>query len=92
LSSPEELLDEIAETISRELEKCGEAAQKVLANLEVDENTYRALMVREVLREVMIAAQFAFPPHRNHTPEEVRAKALNLFHKNLERDKRLYLT
>lgn len=92
MSSPEELLGEIAETISKELGKRGDVVQKVLANLEVDEETYRALMVREVLREVMVAAQFAFPPHRNHTPEEVKAKALNLFHKKLERDERLYLT
>ena len=91
MSSPEELLDEMAETISKELGKRGDVVQKFLANLEVDEETYRALMVREVLREVMVAAQFAFPPHGNH-PEEVKAKALNLFHKKLERDERLYLT
>jgi len=90
MSNYEELLNEIARMLFRELEKREEEVQRMVSQLEVDEANYKKLMVREVISDITVDAQFAFPPMQNHTPKEVRAKALTILGKKFERDKRLF--
>ena len=91
MSNPDELLSEIVEIISKQLDTDQEAIQKILTKIDVDEENYKKLMILEVVGDVTIEAQFAFPPHKSRTPEEVKAKALNTLSRKLERDKRLFL-
>jgi len=90
MSNYEELLNEIARMLFRELEEREDEVQRMVSQLEVDEDNYKNLMVREVISDITVDAQFAFPPMRNHTPEEVKTKALAVFSKKFERDKRLF--
>ncbi|RLF12947.1 MAG: hypothetical protein DRJ69_00165 [Thermoprotei archaeon] len=57
----------------------------------VDEETYKQLIVREVVNRVSVDVTFAFPPYNNHTVREVKEKALKILRKCLERDRRIYL-
>ncbi len=84
------LLSSIADELMRRLEDSGDRVKRIVANLEINEEEYRRLMVCEVINEVIVDAQFAFPPHTLHTPSGVRAKALKLLEKFLERDERLF--
>ena len=87
----EQLLEEVAELARKKLSEQEASVKQVVANLEVNIETYVKLMVSEVVREFTVDAQFAFPPLQNHTPEEVKKKALEFLTKKFERDKRLYL-
>jgi hypothetical protein len=88
----ERLLAEIAELVKNKLDEQRATVKRIVANLEVDEQTYKRLMVSEVLKEMTVNAQFAFPPHQNHTPNQVKEKAVGFLAKKLERDKKLYLS
>jgi len=90
MSNYEELLNETAKMLFRELDEREEEVHRMVSQLEVDEANYKNLLVREVVGDITVDAQFAFPPMRNHTPEEVKAKALTIFCKKFERDKRLF--
>jgi len=86
----EALISEIVELLCERLEADGEKVRRIVANLEVDAKTYKHLLIREVVNGVYVDAQFTFPPHALHTPEQVKEKALKLLAKKLERDMRLY--
>jgi hypothetical protein len=88
------LLDEIAELLSRRLEDHMDEIEKITSYLEVNPAEYKILMIDEVVNdpEIHIGTQFAFPPMQNHSPEELKEKALRLLEKKLRRDRRLYLT
>lgn len=92
MSNPERLLEEISKMLFSRLEEREGEVQKVVSQLEVDEVKYKKLIVHEVVGNVIVDAQFAFPPMQNHTPEDVKVKALSILHRKLERDKRLYLS
>lgn len=85
MGDSEELLAEIAELISEELNKHEEVIQRILTKLAVDEKEYKALMVKEVVQDLWVEAHFA-------VSSTFWRKALDTFHKKLERDKRLFLT
>lgn len=86
----ERFLYELAATLMRKLEEESERVRRIVAGLEVDEQEYRRLTVNEVVNEVMVDAMFAFPPHTLHTSEGVKAKALKLLDRFLERDERIF--
>jgi hypothetical protein len=92
MNEVKQLLAEIAELVKEKLDEQSATVKRVVANLEVDEKAYGRLMVSEVLNEMMVDAQFAFPPHQSQTPDQVKEKAMNFLAKKLERDKRLYLS
>jgi hypothetical protein len=91
MNEAKQLLAEIAELVKDKLDEQRATVKRIVANLEVDEQTYKRLMVSEVVNKMMIDIQFAFPPNQNHTPDQVKEKAIDFLAKKLERDKRLYL-
>ena len=86
-----ELIKGIADMLEERLEKEDSIIERVVANLEVDKETYKQLMIREVLDNVWVAASVAVPPYEWRKPEEVKAEALRVLEKKLRRDRRLYL-
>jgi len=86
----ENLLSEIAEMVAKEIDNHIGDVRQMLPQLDVDEAEYKRLLVLEVVNDVVIEAQFAFPPHKSYSPDEVKNKASNIFRKKFERDKRLY--
>jgi hypothetical protein len=86
----EDLISEIVELLSKRLEADKKRIKRIVANLEVDEETYKRLLVKEVVNGIYVDAQFAFPPHTLYTPKQVEEKALELLAKKVERDERLY--
>ena len=86
----EDLISEVVKLLSERLEADEKREKRIVANLEVDKETYKQLIVKEVVNGVYVDAQFAFPPHILHTPEQVKEKALKLLEKKVERDARLY--
>jgi hypothetical protein len=91
MNEVEQLLAEIADLVKEKLDEQRTTVKRIVANLEVDEQAYKRLMASEVVNEMMVDAQFAFPPNQNHTPDQVKEKAMSFLAKKLERDKRLYL-
>jgi len=90
MSDVEEFLSKLADELMARLKVDGERVKRIVAKLEVGEEEYRRLMVTEVINEIIVDAQFAFPPHTLHTPSEVKAKAYRLLETFLERDERLF--
>jgi len=86
----EALLSEIVELLYERLEADEGRIRRIVATLEVDAETYKRLLIREVVNGVYVDAQFAFPPHTLYTPNQVKEKALKLLAKKVERDERLY--
>jgi len=87
----EQLISEIAELLWKELGADEARVRRVVAALEVDAETYKRLLIKEVVNGIYLDAQFALPPHTLYTPEQVKEKALKLLEKKVERDERLYL-
>jgi len=95
LNGAEELLEEIAVIV---MIKLGKEPYKNLVKrivdsnyVRVDEETYKQLIVKEVVKRVSVDATFAFPPYNYHTVREVKEKTLKILRKCLERDRRIYL-
>jgi len=86
----ENLLSEIAEMVAKELDDHLQDVRQMLPQLDVDEAEYKRLLLSEVVNDVVIEAQFAFPPHKSYSPDEVKTKALDVFRRKFERDKMLY--
>jgi hypothetical protein len=86
----EDLISEVVDLLYKKLEADEERLKRIVANLEVDAETYKQLLIKEVVNGIYVDAQFAFPPHNLYTPEQIKEKALKLLAKKVERDERLY--
>jgi len=86
------LLDEIAMILRRSLDEHMDEIERITSRLEVDAEEYKDLMVAEVAAssEIIVGVQFAFPPMKSRTPEELKEKAIEMLEKKLRRDLRLY--
>jgi len=87
------LLREIAESLHKRIREHAKEIEEITSHLEVNVEEYEELMVSEVMNDsdIYIGVQFAFPPYQNHTPEDLKKKALELLEKKIKRDHRLYL-
>ncbi len=88
----EKLISEIIALPSEKLVANAERVKRIVANLEVDEEEYNRLLVGEVVDSVYVEAQIVASQRcgGHSTPEDVKAKALSLLERKLERDERLY--
>lgn len=91
VTSPVQLLTAISIALVRHLEE-SEDVERIVANLKINREKYIDLLVQEVINNVWLDAQFAFPPRILMTPDEVKNKALQILKKKISRDKRLYIS
>jgi hypothetical protein len=93
VTSPKQLLAIISIVLTRYiLEERSEDVERIVASIKVDKGKYVDLLVQEVIENVWVDAQFAFPPHILMTPEEVKNKALKVLKRKISRDMRLYVS